>query len=68
MEAIQSATVAAAEMLGVEDKFGSVEKDKAADIIAVKGNPLRDITVLENVAFVMKGGTVVKPCPRENGN
>ncbi|MDP6790101.1 MAG: amidohydrolase family protein [Candidatus Marinimicrobia bacterium] len=60
MEAIQSATVAAAEMLGVEDKFGSVEKGKAADIIAVKGNPLRDITVLENVAFVMKGGTVVK--------
>jgi len=44
----------------VEDKFGSVEKGKAADIIAVKGNPLRDITVLENVAFVMKGGTVVK--------
>ena len=60
METIQSATKVAAELLGNSDTFGTVEAGKAADIIAVKGNPVEDITILQNVSFVMKGGTVFK--------
>jgi imidazolonepropionase-like amidohydrolase len=58
--AIQSATVTDAEMLGWQDRIGSVEKGKFADIIAVSGDPLKDITELQRVKFVMKGGQVVK--------
>ena len=60
MEAIQSATTVAAEFLGIADTHGSLETGKQADIIAVRGNPLDDITALEQVSFVMKGGTVYK--------
>ena len=60
MEAIQSATSVAASFLGIEDTHGSIAAGKQADIIAVPGNPLEDITVLERVAFVMKDGTVYK--------
>lgn len=60
MEAIQSATLVPARVLGVENKLGSIEKQKLADIIAVKGDPLKDISVLENVIFVMKDGQVYK--------
>jgi imidazolonepropionase-like amidohydrolase len=59
-QALQSATTVAAEMMGWQDRIGSIEKGKFADIIAVAGNPLSDITELERVKFVMKGGQVVR--------
>ncbi|WP_350288351.1 amidohydrolase family protein [uncultured Croceitalea sp.] len=58
MDAIKSATDVAALLIGIEDKTGSIEEGKWADIIAVKGNPLEDIAVLEKVEFVMKEGKV----------
>jgi imidazolonepropionase-like amidohydrolase len=58
--AIQSATVTDAEMLGWQDRIGSVERGKFADIIAVSGDPLKDISELQRVKFVMKGGQVIK--------
>ena len=60
MEAIQSATSVAANFLGISDTHGSIEADKQADIIAVSGNPLDDIRLMEQVVFVMKGGRVFK--------
>jgi len=57
-DAILSATTVAAEILGWSDRVGSIEAGKFADIIAVRGDPLRDITELEHVVWVMKGGTV----------
>ncbi|GMN09321.1 amidohydrolase family protein [Croceitalea sp. MTPC9] len=60
MDAIKSATIIAAELIGIKDKTGSIEEGKWADIIAVKGNPLKDITILEKVEFVMKEGKVYK--------
>jgi len=59
-QAIQSATVVAAEMMGWQDRIGSIERGKYADIIAVAGDPLKDITELDRVKFVMKGGEVVR--------
>ena len=61
MAAIQAATRVAAELLGVEKELGTVEKGKIADIIAVDGDPLQDITAMEKVTFVMKEGVVYKP-------
>ena len=63
MKAIQSATMEAAKLLKVENQLGSLESGKLADIIAVKGNPLKDISVLQQVAFVMKDGKVFKDTP-----
>jgi len=60
MQAIQSATVAAADLLERSGDFGAIEAGKLADIIAVTGDPLRDITELERVRFVMKGGEVYR--------
>jgi imidazolonepropionase-like amidohydrolase len=60
MQAIQAATVNAADLLGWKDRVGSVEPGKYADLIAVAGDPLADIRALETVGFVMKGGEVVK--------
>jgi imidazolonepropionase-like amidohydrolase len=60
MQAIQAATVNAADLLGWSDRIGSIEPGRFADIIAVSGNPLSDVTELERVRFVMKGGMVVK--------
>ena len=60
MQAIQSATTSAADLLGWSSKVGSVTAGKLADIVAVSGDPLQNITVLENVQFVMKGGVVYK--------
>ena len=60
MEAIQSATSVAADFLGIGDTHGSLEAGKQADVIAVPGNPLDDITAMERVSFVMKGGTIYK--------
>jgi imidazolonepropionase-like amidohydrolase len=59
-QAIQTATVNAADLLGWSDKVGSLEAGKWADLIAVDGDPLQDITRLQQVRFVMKGGVVVK--------
>ena len=60
MEAIQSATVTTSELLQLEDQLGSISEGKLADIIAVDGDPLKDISILSQVSFVMKDGTVYK--------
>ncbi len=60
MQAIQSATIEAARLLKWQDKVGSVKEEKYADIIAVKGNQLGDLTQFEKVEFVMKGGVVYR--------
>jgi imidazolonepropionase-like amidohydrolase len=60
MQAIRAGTVTAAELLGWSDKLGTIEAGKWADIVAVTGDPLKDIKELQNVKFVMKGGTVYK--------
>ncbi len=57
---LQMATVNAAELLGHQDEIGSVTPGKYADIVAVPGNPLDDITVMSKVNFVMKAGVVYK--------
>jgi imidazolonepropionase-like amidohydrolase len=59
MQAIQSATVVGAELLGW-DEIGVLEPGRFADLVAVAGDPLEDIALLEDVAFVMKGGEVLK--------
>ena len=59
-EVIQAATVNASELLSWQDRVGSLEPGHYADVIAVDGDPLKDITVLQHVKFVMKGGEVVK--------
>ena len=60
IDAIKCATIIAAELLEIQDDLGSIEKGKIADLIAVKGNPLEQIDVLEEVIFVMKNGKVFK--------
>jgi imidazolonepropionase-like amidohydrolase len=60
MEAIKSATLVAAELVGMKDQLGSVEGGKLADLVAVNGNPLQDIKAMRNVTFVMKDGVVYK--------
>jgi len=60
LEAIRAATLDAAEMMRIDDQYGCIEAGKAADLIAVRVNPLEDISALRNVTFVMKGGTTVK--------
>lgn len=60
LESIRAATMGGAELLGWQDRVGSLEAGKLADIIAIDGNPLSDIEQLKHVSFVMKGGIVVK--------
>jgi imidazolonepropionase-like amidohydrolase len=60
LQAIRSATVNASELLGWQDKVGSIDAGKFADMIAVDGEPLKDVSTLEHVQWVMKGGAVVK--------
>jgi len=59
-QSLHAATSVAAELLGWQDRVGTIEKGKFADIVAVSGNPLEDITELARVKFVMKGGEVVR--------
>jgi imidazolonepropionase-like amidohydrolase len=66
LDAIRSATVHAAELMGWEDRIGRLEPGLYADLVAVDGDPLDDVRLLEDVAFVMKGGQVVKD-NRESG-
>jgi imidazolonepropionase-like amidohydrolase len=60
LEAIQAATVNAADLLGWADKIGALETGHYADLIAVSGDPASDVRVLESVKFVMKGGTIAR--------
>jgi imidazolonepropionase-like amidohydrolase len=60
LQSIQAATINAADLLGWSDKMGTIEAGKWADLVAVDGDPLQDVTRLERVKFVMKGGEVVK--------
>lgn len=60
VEAVQSATINAADLLGWSDRVGIIEAGKFADLIAVEGNPLSEVTTLEHVKFVMKGGQILK--------
>src|SRR6266536_3230343 len=60
LQAIQTATINDADLLGWSDKIGTIEPGKWADVIAIDGDPLQDITTLQHVKFVMKGGEVVK--------
>jgi len=60
IEALQAATVNAAELLGLSDQIGGIEAGKFADVIAVSGDPLADITNMERVVFVMKGSETIK--------
>jgi imidazolonepropionase-like amidohydrolase len=69
MHAIQAATSNAADLLGHSDLIGSIKPGKSADMVAVSGDPLKDIKLLENVEFVMKEGKIYKQagiiaCPR----
>jgi imidazolonepropionase-like amidohydrolase len=60
LDVIRAITTTAAEMLGWQDRVGAVEAGKFADLIAVSGDPLADVTELERVRFVMKDGRVVR--------
>ena len=60
MQAIRSATLTAAELMGWEDRLGSIDPGKLADVIAVRGDATSDVGAFEDVAFVMKGGVVAK--------
>jgi imidazolonepropionase-like amidohydrolase len=60
LQAIQAATINAADLLGWPGKVGSLDPGARADIVAVDGDPLKDVTTLERVKFVMKGGEVVR--------
>ncbi len=60
LEIIRAATINAAELLGWQNRIGTIEPGRFADLIAVEGDPLKDITELERVKFVMKGGAIIK--------
>jgi imidazolonepropionase-like amidohydrolase len=60
LKAIQTATVHASKLLGWDDRIGAVEAGKFADLIAVEGDPIKDVTELERIKFVMKGGIVIR--------
>jgi imidazolonepropionase-like amidohydrolase len=60
LQSIQTATVHASKLLGMDDSLGAIEAGKYADLIAVDGDPTKDVTELERVKWVMKSGIVVK--------
>jgi len=66
LQVLQAATMNGAELIGMTKDIGSIEAGKYADIIAVKADPLKDINAMEQVAFVMKGGAVLRGGPRSN--
>jgi imidazolonepropionase-like amidohydrolase len=68
MEAILSATRSAADLLGASGQIGSIQAGRLADVIAVSGDPLKDISELQRVTFVMKGGVVYKGDERPAGS
>jgi imidazolonepropionase-like amidohydrolase len=59
-QSLRAATSVAAKLLGWQDRIGTIEEGKYADVVAVKGNPLEDVTELTRVKFVMKGGEVIR--------
>ena len=59
VEALKAATVNAADLLGLAQEVGTIEPGKSADIIAVSGDPLQDVTVLKKVEFVMARGELI---------
>jgi len=59
IETIASATIKTAQLLGIESDLGSIDVGKIADLVAVQGNPLKDIYSMKNISFVMKDGVVV---------
>jgi imidazolonepropionase-like amidohydrolase len=63
IEAIRAATTTAAELMEWQERIGSIETGKFADLIAVDGDPLADINALQRVVFIMKGGTVITAPP-----
>jgi imidazolonepropionase-like amidohydrolase len=60
LDVIRAITTNAAEMLGWQDKVGAIEPEKFADLVAVAGDPVTDVTELERIQFVMKDGDVVR--------
>jgi imidazolonepropionase-like amidohydrolase len=60
LEGIRTGTVNAADLMGWSDKVGSIAPGKWADVIAVEGDPLKDVRILQHVVFVMKAGVVYK--------
>jgi imidazolonepropionase-like amidohydrolase len=60
VRAIQAGTITNAQVMGWQDQIGSITKGKFADLVAVSGDPIADITELQRVKFVMKGGKVIK--------
>jgi imidazolonepropionase-like amidohydrolase len=67
IEAIRSATTVAADLLGLAGKIGIVEAGAWADLVAVSGDPLSDVSVLQKIDWVMKGGEVVRALPSRSG-
>ncbi len=67
LDAIRMATINAATMMGLNDKLGSITAGKLADVVAVPGDPLKDISLMERVSFVMKDGKVVRNDAAEQG-
>ena len=63
IDALKSATASDAELLGVAQKLGTLEKGKLADVIAMPGDPTQDITATESVSFVMKEGKIIRNGP-----
>lgn len=61
MQAIRSATSVAARAIGWEDRVGTLEPGRFGDLLAVRGDPLTDITLLERIDVIVKGGAVIKP-------
>jgi imidazolonepropionase-like amidohydrolase len=66
LDVIRTITTNAAEMLGWQDRVGAIEPGKFADLVAVSGDPLADITELERARFVMKDGRVIRNDFQEN--
>ena len=63
IDALKSATESDAELLGVSQKLGTLEKGKLADVVAMPGDPTQDITATERVSFVMKEGKIIRNGP-----